>query len=68
MNLILLLLFSWAIFFFLFHRYHSGQYYSPEGFQATEKTEEATELPNVTEETPQRTTQNIRSAFWSIFA
>ena len=35
MNLILLLLFSWAIFFFIFHRYHSGQYYQSEGFQDT---------------------------------
>ena len=34
MNLLLLLLFSWLIFFVIFHRYHSGQYYSPEGFQA----------------------------------
>ena len=33
MNLILLLLFSWVIFFFIFHRYHSGSYYSPEGYQ-----------------------------------
>ena len=34
MNLLLLLFFSWLIFFVIFHRYHSGQYYSPEGFQA----------------------------------
>ena len=34
MNLLLLLLFSWLIFSVIFHRYHSGQYYSPEGFQA----------------------------------
>ena len=33
MNLLLLLLFSWLIFFVIFHRYHSGSYYSPEGFQ-----------------------------------
>ena len=33
MNLVLLLLFSWVIFFFIFHRYHSGSYYSPEGYQ-----------------------------------
>ena len=33
MNLLLLLLFSWVIFFFIFHRYHSGSYYSPEGYQ-----------------------------------
>ena len=33
MNLVLLLLFSWLIFFVIFHRYHSGSYYSPEGFQ-----------------------------------
>lgn len=33
MNLLLLLLFSWLIFFVIFHRYHSGNYYSPEGFQ-----------------------------------
>ena len=35
MNLVLLLLFSWAILFFIFHRYHSGQYYQSEGFQVT---------------------------------
>ena len=37
MNLLLLLLFSWLIFFVIFHRYHSGNYYSPEGFQNVPK-------------------------------
>jgi hypothetical protein len=53
MNLLLLLLFSWLIFFLIFHRYHSGQYYSPEGFQTvpegknTNKNNKNDKNPNI---------------------
>ena len=53
MNLLLLLLFSWLIFFLIFHRYHSGQYYSPEGFQTvpegknTNKNNKNNKNPNI---------------------
>ena len=46
MNLVLLLLFSWVIFFFIFHRYHSGSYYSPEGYQNPTPTLTPTPKPN----------------------
>ena len=49
MNLVLLLLFSWIIFFLIFHRYHSGMYLTKEEFQSNGNNNAGQVTTNVVE-------------------